>query len=233
MNKKSVSGSSKFFSETYAFFRGNFWLCLIFGAFITLPFSVFDWIALPIFSKPDIYQQPDFIRTAIGGILGFLAAFSIATIFFLALICRIHKSVLGKSTSFFDELCNGLEKIFAALWIGFLAFFWVFGGLLLFIIPGIIIGTRLMLASYVLVVENEGGLDALLRSRKLVRGYTFEVLKRWLIVYLPIIVFSIVGYFVETSIPQIYQVANTAVGIIYTPFIAAYGYFLYREMVSL
>jgi hypothetical protein len=54
----------------------------------------------------------------------------------------------------------------------------VIGGFILFIIPGFIVLVTLYFSQYIYVVEGKRGMSALVRSRALVKGHWFEVLKK-------------------------------------------------------
>lgn len=79
----------------------------------------------------------------------------------------------------------------------------ILGGLIFFIIPGIVVAIAITFAQYIYVVEGKSGMDALLRSRALVTGRFFTVASKViafvLLTFVPIIVlsifFAIVGFF--------------------------------------
>lgn len=56
----------------------------------------------------------------------------------------------------------------------------MFGGYILFIIPGVILGIWLSFTTVVLVVENRRGFEVLLRSTGLVLGYSWDIFLRFI-----------------------------------------------------
>lgn len=68
-----------------------------------------------------------------------------------------------------------------SLWLQALCLFFTTGGLLFFVIPGIVFSVWFMFSQFILVVEDKRGLDALIRNRDLFKGYGIDVLKYLLI----------------------------------------------------
>lgn len=64
-------------------------------------------------------------------------------------------------------------------WLGILLSLVVFGGFVLFVIPGIIVSVWLCFASYVFLTESKRGMDALIRSRQYVQGYWWPLFWRF------------------------------------------------------
>ncbi len=69
-------------------------------------------------------------------------------------------------------------RVLGLFWISLLTVFVVWGGLLLFIIPGLIMLLSVYFAQYVYVVEGQTGMNALLRSRELVKGQWWVIARR-------------------------------------------------------
>lgn len=80
-----------------------------------------------------------------------------------------------------EALDKGWHKLLSYFWISLLSGFIVAGGLLLFIIPGIILSIYFSLAAYVLVSESKKGTAVLFRSKQLVKGYWWKVFRRLLV----------------------------------------------------
>ncbi len=62
------------------------------------------------------------------------------------------------------------------LWVSLIAGFVLIGGTYLFVIPGLVVGLMLAFAEYVALDEGKKGMDALMRSRELVKGRGWSVL---------------------------------------------------------
>lgn len=71
------------------------------------------------------------------------------------------------------------RHILSLLFIYLLTFLVIMGGFLLFIVPGIIASVSIYFAQYALIHEKTTGMQALLRSRDLVKGRWFLVLRKF------------------------------------------------------
>lgn len=111
-------------------------------------------------------------------VLGVTALVGIVSLFVYAgLILISLQAVTQKNETTDYKAARGWAKknFLAALWIYVLMMVVVWGGFVLFIIPGVIAGVTLYFALYTLVNEGKKGEEALLLSRQLVNG-------RWWIV---------------------------------------------------
>ncbi len=110
------------------------------------------------------------------------------------------------------------------------------------IIPGIIFSVWLTFAGFVLIQEGKRGMNALSRSRHLVKEYWWGVFGRLLLLGIVIGVISIVctailmfifGYLLESGVAL--EIANnvlsTIVGVIVAPFTLAFTFLIYRGLV--
>lgn len=79
-----------------------------------------------------------------------------------------------------------LKNFWSVLWVGILCGLVMLSSFMLFIIPGIIVTTYILLAQPVRVAEGVRGIDALVRSTQLVRGYFWGVFGRLLGVIVPV-----------------------------------------------
>lgn len=81
-----------------------------------------------------------------------------------------------------QTLLSPMSKLLPYLWVLFLIFILTLGGLMLFIVPGILFTIWFMMAPVVAVAEDEGGIDALLISREYARKHFIDILVRSLFV---------------------------------------------------
>lgn len=103
------------------------------------------------------------------------------------------------------------KNIWGLVWVYVLAASATYGGFLLFIIPGIIVSFFVYLSQYVYVKEGVHGLDALLRSRDLIRGNWWLVVGRLVKVGLMFLgVFLILGLLAGLFISIIYEDSSTS-----------------------
>ncbi|MBI4100273.1 hypothetical protein HY439_00840 [Candidatus Microgenomates bacterium] len=93
-----------------------------------------------------------------------------------ALIFAINGA--GEKIGVKDSYQKGRSKIIPLFLLSLLSGLIVMGGFIFFIIPGIIFSVWFTFSRYLLVLENTGGLGALLKSREYVRGKWWPVLWR-------------------------------------------------------
>jgi hypothetical protein len=82
---------------------------------------------------------------------------------------------LGRDLQIEESYRYGLARLGSIILVGLLVALAVIGGLILFVIPGIIVATRLSCSIAALVVEDKRGREALRRSWNLVKGFGWRV----------------------------------------------------------
>jgi hypothetical protein len=93
-----------------------------------------------------------------------------------------------------------LGNAWSYLWVISLSMLVMFSGFIMFIIPGLILSTYLMFALHTRAAESVTGMNALVRSTELVRGYWFDLTGRMIFVTLVMVaVFFTVGFVFVTS----------------------------------
>lgn len=106
----------------------------------------------------------------------------------------------GKITSVWRVYADGRAYYLRYLWVGILAGFAVFGGALLFLVPGIYLAVIFSFAPFVVIAERAGGRKAFRRSSQLVSGYWWPVVGRVLLMALSVAgagaALGVVGIFV-------------------------------------
>ena len=188
-----------------------------------------------IFFASGLFAGINIVLLILGVIVGFI--FSIAS--GLALMHALkHKETVGAS----------YKKAFASLWsygwILFLMMLITFGGIFMGVIPAIIFSIFFVFATYIFVFEGDKGLGALLKSREYVRNYWWAVWWKMfimgLVTILPLLlilaVVSGVGFaqnMSEDSIKGIVDISQQLLGIFITPFVVAYVFSLYHNLVTL
>lgn len=123
----------------------------------------------------------------VGGIIAVTVA-GIAFFFIIFTALLVYASVMsatsvlidssgaaGKQVTFSDSLRLAWPFVLRIIGLNIVVGFLTFFATLLFIIPGIVVGTRLSLASYILVAENTSISEGIRRSWNLTRGHFFEV----------------------------------------------------------
>ncbi|MDO9464930.1 MAG: hypothetical protein Q7J67_06500 [bacterium] len=99
----------------------------------------------------------------------------------IGLTFAINNILEGRTANIKESYKAGLEKIFPYAWVSILVFLSTFGGFLLLIIPGIIFFIWFGFAPYVCIIEEIGSTGALKRSKQLVKGNWWYVLKALLV----------------------------------------------------
>ena len=134
---------------------------------------------------------------------------------------------------------RGWRKILSFWWINVLSGFIIMGGFLLFVAPGIILAVWFSLISFVLVVENITGMNALLKSREYIRGNWGAVLGRYLFIglialvffFAPMSIFMILAAFVKIPFrEEITQIITMAVNLFWAPLMTVYSFLIYERL---
>lgn len=116
-------------------------------------------------------------------------------------------------------------KIFSYLWVTLLMFCIAAGAFILLIIPGIIVSLWIFCAVYIVVTEDEKGMNAILKSREYVRGYWGSVLWRFIGLVLLIIIAAIPVLFVSAIFPPLQLIFWFI-----SPIFTVYFYLLYQYL---
>jgi hypothetical protein len=113
------------------------------------------------------------ISAAAAGLMAFL-------VYLLGLLAAFYVVVKAEqeTVSIKDAFRWSVQNIFTLGWLTLITFSIVWGGLQLFIIPGLILSVLMYFSQYAFVREDKRGLKAVLRSRQLVTGRTWAVFKR-------------------------------------------------------
>ncbi len=112
-----------------------------------------------------------------GGILGSLARFVSFVVGFI-LSLAFFVAIVGDGISFRAAYEKGLSLIVPYLWVTLLEALAVWGGLVLFIVPGLILCILLSFSTYVLLAEDRRGLPALAQSWHYARGHVGQIVWR-------------------------------------------------------
>ncbi len=126
------------------------------------------------------------ILYAIVGITSTLAAFWI-TLAFIRVVANAYAKKKGMPLR--DELRGATSLIWPAIWVSIISALVIFGGLLLFLIPGIIFSIWFSFSLYSVILDNQKGVEALKHSKALVKGRWWQVFWRLLV---PGIFFTII-----------------------------------------
>jgi hypothetical protein len=137
------------------------------------------------------------------------------------------------SIDYSKALKLGWEKISSGIWIAILNLVAILGGLILLVIPGIIFMIWFYFSQYILIFEDKKGKEALIASKKLVKGNWWNVFGKMmiLILYIFAVMFCImipVGIILGDNGSSF---ASTLVSIfLISPFTSIYFYLFYKDL---
>lgn len=120
------------------------------------------------------------------------------------------------------------HKIPSYYWLSFLNGLIIIGGFMFFFIPGLLFAVWFSLATYVLIAEDKKGMNALFRSKQLVKGYWWKVSSRLgvilsvaMIIILPVALISEALHI--SFVGQIF-------GWLVTPLISIFIFLIYEDL---
>ncbi|MEY2665669.1 MAG: hypothetical protein RLZZ480_774 [Candidatus Parcubacteria bacterium] len=179
------------------------WKRLDVVAFILVPALLFFFCTY----AGERMTEPKSLAYAIDGVTAVFFIIYIVALFAVMYITSSHEQVPTYKESLEWTKTHLLPLLFVSL----LVFLVVVAGFVLFIIPGLVLGITLYFAQYALIIEDERGMNALTRSRTLVKGRFWEIaLKLFaLIVYIwaPIFVAMVVVVMVAETQPALQKFA--------------------------
>ena len=158
----------------------------------------------------------------------------------VALIAAINNNPPG--IGIVESFRQGWRKLLSCYWLAILSGFFIFGGFILFFVPGLIMAVWFSFAVFILVTENEKGFKALIKSREYVRGSWGRVFWRLLVLgflMLAIMLGALLAYFLlnlvavlltpllSPFISWIYQIAIT---FLLGPISVIYLFLLYKHL---
>lgn len=130
--------------------------------------------------------------------------------------------VSEETISFKEAFRKGEHLIGALLWVGILTGLILLFGFTAFIVPAVIFWPWLVFSTFIVVLENKRGIEALRASREYVRGMWWPVF--WRMALLTVIVFAV------SAVIGMIPLFNIVAGLIVGPFSVAFAYILYRNV---
>lgn len=167
-------GIGDILDTTFRLYRNHFATFVLIALVVYVPYAVVD--VLLIASLVDEQPQPLPTAEVADGVAlaGFLAmALLFVVVFPLcqgALVHKISAGYLGESIGAVEAYRRALPRLLRLIWANILAGVVIMVGFIFFIVPGIIFSLWLMLVTTVVMLEDGGAMDALKRSRELMRG---------------------------------------------------------------
>lgn len=122
----------------------------------------------PVAGQPPQLPAPSVLFTQIGLVYGFILV--VLPFANAAVVYTTARTYLGQDASLSDSFGHAIRRLPALIWTFILMGLAIMGGLILFIIPGILFAFWFMLAQQVAVLEPLNGGPALSRSKALMKG---------------------------------------------------------------
>lgn len=155
-------------SETFRFFRAYARDIISFLLYATFPMIIVEnflsYYAAVYELSPEIKAMPILIH------------FLYQPIYTGGLIFMISKLVAGETWSVKDSLLVGLGCWLHLLIVNLISSALIILGLVALVVPGLIIFARLSLAEFIVVLERISPLDALVRSSRITRKFTWQII---------------------------------------------------------
>ncbi len=145
-------------------------------------------------------------------------------IFFLTILLGLWSQAAVLAVTVDEELgimgamLAGWKYFFPMLWVASLYFGIVLAGLGLFVIPGLILAVSLSLSFFIMIDEEQSGIDAVMASRLYIRGHWWNTFFKFLLVWLVSVVLSLI------------PVAGQVLSLIFAPFMLLYMVVVYRDL---
>lgn len=196
--------------------KGFFNFCLIFLSFMA-PIALIAGLGVSVARM--VPREPTLLKVAAFAWIaaGVVVALAILVIAQIALVYAVSFAGLRLR----EIYARAARRFFSFLWLYILVGAFVMGGLALFVVPGVVFMVWFAFAFYVLAVEEERGLAALIKSRRYLSGVWGGVFWRLFVVW--------ILSFALGMIPSVGSLFSMA----FTPFMMAYGFVLYTEVKAL
>lgn len=159
--------------DSFQFFKSNFF------KFLTLYVPIF-FVQLAIGILIGLLPSSDLVL-----FLEFIVNMAIGSIYYSAVIFLSYDLFFGNESSAKEYLIKGLVVTPLVLFTDAVTILLTGGGLLLLIIPGIIIGAKLSLASFNLLLSKDKPIDAIKNSYRMTEGFTKTILGTFAIAGIP------------------------------------------------
>jgi hypothetical protein len=161
--------SGKILSTTFSLFFSNFFSFVVLTTLIFSPYILFSlaMVATLDTGSPSRLQEQIMIWLVVSSILALI----LAPIASASLTYGVFQRLRGAEASMGKCLQVGISRLFPLIGVAILAGLAIVGGMILFIVPGIIFALMFSVAGPTTVVEKMGVVASLKRSKELTYGY--------------------------------------------------------------
>ncbi len=156
---------------TWSLYREKF---AILVGLMALPFILF-------IISPLLAQTFDFLYLPLSVVLILIACFLMVWTGTAAIIVLRDR---GDKLTIKEALTRSKDKIWPVIWVSIILGFIVCGASMLFLVPGLILAFYFLFAKLIVIVEDEPGMRALVKSREYLRGYFWPIVGRYLVIVL-------------------------------------------------
>lgn len=218
-----LPGTMDLAKQSWQIFKSKFWtligIQLLPAAIIIAAGAI---IAVAIFSSGEKISMENFVDFLPAILIGVLVIGIAATFQFWGQIASLYvikdrQEKIGVA----ESLRRSWPQVTSYWWIGILTGLATFGGILFFIIPGIILAILLGQSLYILIAENIKGMDALLKSKFYVKGRINEVFSRYFF-------FGLLMWL--ASLPFAIFKLDAAFQLLAAPLSLVYGFLVYENL---
>ena len=169
------------FKESYYFFKKNILKLLAFTALMAILLVMTAELLMPFFIDSTVLESPDEISLETIEPFAQMLNIIIKPIYTGALIILILSLATQQAKSLLNCILAGIMRWPFMLVANIMTSFLIFMGFLAFILPGIWMFTRLFLVPYLIMINNESPLNALINSYKYTKAYSLTILSDILI----------------------------------------------------
>ena len=127
-----------------------------------------------VFDPTDVVDRNWFVSSFVG-LVGTALAILVAAVLQAAVTRAAAQATIGDPVDVTSSYRWGFSRLGAVLVVAVLLFLVILGGLILFVIPGLIFAVMLSVSIPALVIEGKRGTEALGRSWQLVKGHFWHV----------------------------------------------------------
>lgn len=165
----------------FTIYRRRFRDLVIIAAIILVPLTVITYLLnVTVFDTevvvdPDTLDMTGFWGALIGGLVLAVISYAGTLVISGAVAKTVGDEYVGVGSDWQNSMRKAVDRIWALIGASLLYAIGVFLGLLLFIIPGIYLAIRWVVASVTVILEDRGPTAALSRSAELVRGRWWPV----------------------------------------------------------
>ena len=231
----TLPGPIALVKESWVIYKKSFWNIIGVGLLAIL--TVLGYIVLGglggglmavIFANH--FNIFSYLFIGIVGVLYLLGFFAVIAWAQAAFVVVIRDS--GKKTGSRLAFKNARQYAIPLVMTSLLSMVLVFGGVLLFIIPGILLGIWFSYSIYAIVCEDKKGLLALHSSREYFRRKFWKIIGREIAVRLPEIILSmfITSLVTQHVLPGSVQGLYQLLSLLAAPFYIIYSYLLYTKV---